>query len=396
MARRYISVLLTVLLLCGCNRAEPPVDIGEKETVVLDIWCEREDWDIVTELCGNFAEEHRGKNYAFSLDVPPEDISAALSGNEEVDVLCFSSDITEQLVSEGLLLPVDDKSQRVDMSVSAASCNGTQYGFPYAADTCVLYYDRSKFTEHEVSDMNRMMSKRLEDTQYSMAMPLYDGIYQCAFFLAAGCDIPEECCSEQGVLAGEYMAALTDSGRFAAELSSGDIKAGFVDGSVAAAISDIQNGDAIKSTLGSYCGIAKLPQITLSDGRSVQLGSFAVYSLTGVSSRTDNAADALLLAEWLAGAEAQRMRLSELNIAPVLTELCNDNSFLKDYPDVMALLEQLEYSAPLLPYDQMEMLDEAAEELCDELIEGIDTHAELMDALVEFRDTCTVADNVLQ
>ncbi|MBQ9946850.1 MAG: hypothetical protein IJO91_00550, partial [Oscillospiraceae bacterium] len=67
MARRYISVLLTVLLLCGCNRAEPPVDIGEKETVVLDIWCEREDWDIVTELCGDFAEEHREKNYAFSL-----------------------------------------------------------------------------------------------------------------------------------------------------------------------------------------------------------------------------------------------------------------------------------------------------------------------------------------
>ncbi len=395
MARRYMALLLTVLL-CGCNRAEPPVDVGEKETVVLDIWCEHEDWDIVTELCGNFAEEHREKNYAFSLDVPPEDISAALSGNEAVDVLCFSSDITEQLVSEGLLLPVEDRSQRVDMSVSAASCNGTQYGFPYAADTCVLYYDRSKFTEHEVADLNRMMSKRLEDTQYSLAMPLYEGLYQSAFFLAAGCGIPEDCCSERGMLAGEYMAALTDSGRFAAEFSSSDIKAGFVDGSVAAAISDIQNGEAIKSTLGSYCGVAKLPQITLSDGSCTQLGSFAVYSVAGVSSLADSASDALLLAEWLAGAEAQRMRLSERNIAPVLAELCNDKALLKDYPAIGILLEQLNYSHPLLPYDQMEMLDEAAEELCDELIEGIETRAELMDALEEFRDTCTVADNVIQ
>ncbi len=389
MVYRKLTALALCLLLCGCSKAGPPVQMGERETVVLNILCEREDWDIVTQLCDDFARAHRDKGYAFSLDEPPADIVAALKSGYPADVLCFSSDMTEQLAENELLLAVEDNANRLTSSVRSAVRSNVQYGFPYSADTYFLCYDRSKFTEHEVEDLNRMMSKRLEDTRYSFAMPLDEGAYQSAFFLAAGCNIPEDCCSERGMLAGEYMAALADSEHFAAEHDGDDIKAGFVNGTVAAAVTDLRDSEAIKSTLGSHFGSAKLPCVILSDGSSVQLGSLAVYGIAGVSAYSDAPEEALAFAEWIAGEEAQRLRLEARSIPPVMKSLCDDISLIQEYPEVASMLEQLEYSVPILSTAAAKSFDEAAEELCDTLLEGCDTRAELYEALKALRDTCT-------
>ncbi len=392
--RRYAAVLLC-LMLCGCSKAGPKMQLTEKETVVLDILCERDDWEIVTQLCGDFARAHREKNYAFTLDEPPQDIASALHDGYPADVVCFGSDMTDQLVEMGLLMRTENDPRLPEQAAEASQVDGISYGFPYAADTYFLCYDRSKFTEHEAEDLNRMMSKRLEDTRYSFAMPLDDGLYQSAFFLAAGCDIPEDCSSSRGMLAGEYMAALTESGRFAAEYDSGDIKQGFVDGTVAAAVTDLHDSAAIKSTLGSHFAAAKLPSVTLSDGSVVQLGSLATYSIAGVSAYSDAPEDALLFAAWLADEDAQRMRLETRDIPPVIKSLCEDRSLMSEHPEVAAMLEQLKYASPMLTPAEAESFDECAQKLCDTLLEGNITRSQLSEALKYF-NTCTKAQNMLQ
>ena len=395
MAKRLCFALLAAVLLCGCDNSVPPAAQGEKETVVLDILCDKADWDIVTELCGGFSEEHPDKDYAFSLDEPPEDISALLSGEIAADVLYFTSDMTEELAESGFLLQVEDKAERISAAKDAVSLDGRQYGFPFSAETYFLYYDRSKFADNEVGDLNKMMSKRLDGTNYSLAVALDDGVYQGAFFLAAGCDVPEECCSDRGFLAGEYMAALTESGRFAAAYDSYDIKAGFVDGSIAAAISDIGICDELKSTLGSRYGTAKLPMLTFSDGSSAQLGSLAVYTAVGACAGSQHPEDAVAFAEWIAGEEGQRMRLDERSAAPVMISLCSDSKLGKEHPETAALLRQLEFSQLLPPAKELSAYRAAAQKLCDILMSGGVTESAIRYALEEFR-TCTEVDNVLQ
>ena len=394
--RRIFAALLAAMLLSGCKRAESPVQMGERETVVLDILCEREEWDIVKELCGGFSEQHPEKDYAFSLDEPPQDITTALmSGEISADVLYFTSDMTEELVEAGLLLRVRDDAKRISSAKQALSLDGAQYGYPFSAETYFLYYDRSKFADNEVDDLNMMMSKKLGDTQYSLAMALDDGVYQGAFFLAAGCDIPEDCCSEKGMLAGEYMAALAESGRFDARADASDIKAGFVDGSIAAAVCGIGISEELKSTLGRRFGASALPEITFSDGSSVQLGSLAVYTAVGACADSEHPEDALAFAEWMAGEEGQRLRLEQRSTAPVMLSLCDDSKLRKEHPETAALLAQLAYSHPLLPADELSVYQNAAAVLCDTLTSGNVTKGELAEALEAFR-TCTEADNMIQ
>ena len=383
MAFRKCAALLCAVMLCGCGRAQDGAYQGEKETVVLDILCDRADWEIITELCGGFAGEHPEKNYAFSLDELPGDTE--LLGGVTADVIYFTSDMTEKLAAAGLLLRVSDDAERLGSAKEAVSVGGRQYGFPFAAETYFLYYDRSKFSDSEVGDLNAMMSKKLADTRYSLAMPLSEGEYQGAFFLAAGCGFPEGCCSDRGMLAGEYMAALTESGRFAARYEAADIKAGFVDGSIAAAVCGSGICGELKSTLGSRYGTAKLPSVTLSDGSTVQLGSLAVYTAAGACSASEHPEDALAFAEWIAGEEGQRMRLEERSTAPVMLSLCGDKKLKKEHPETAALLEQLEFSVPTPSAEELSAYNSAAAELCDVLTRGGVTRSSLADALEGFR-----------
>lgn len=390
--RRYIAVVLTVLL-CGCSSPEPLVHREDRETVVLDILCPREEWDIVTQLCSDFAEHNTEKNYAFSLDVPPEDIGE-LRGMD-ADVLCFTSDRTEQLIHEGMLVPVTNDDDCLRPSVEAVERDGREYGFPYAADTYLLFYDRTEYNPKDTADLNRMMTVRLGDARYNIALPMDEMACQAGFFLAAGCDFPDGCCSEAGLLAGEYMAAISQSGRAAVRYGSEEIKAGFVDGSIAAAVTKLDDVSAIRSTLGSRLGVGALPLLTLSDGSSVQLYSLVEYRVAGVLAASDDAEDAAALARLISGMDSQRMRLEQLGYAPVSKELCGDKNITKVYPEVEALAKQLEYSVPVSSCEMHSLYSYAAAELCTAL-QDVSTREELSAALAEFRSTCNGSGNVVQ
>ncbi len=382
-------IIPLMLLLSGCSRPTPVQPYAPRETVVLDVMCEREDWDIVTELCSDFSQQHREKNYAFTLDVLPKDVTAALSdGSEQADVLCFRSDMTAELAESGVLLPLTEYgkeagAERLGMSMKSAEYGGELYGFPYAADTCFLYYNRSLLSAEEAADLNIIMSKVM-DTEYSLAMPLESGYYQSAFFLGTGCDIPNGCCSERGMLAGEYMAALTRCGRFAADCDSDDIKAGFVSGDIAAAFCNMEICEELRSTLGRNYATAMLPRMTLSDGSTVQLGSLASFMLAGVSADTANPEDAALFAQYLSSEKAQQMRLTQRNFAPVMVSLCSEKSLQKEYPEVYALLNQLNYAQLLPPTEKLRDFNAAAETLCDILLDGDVTRNSLEEALRNF------------
>ncbi len=321
--RKAAVILLLSTTLCGCARDVPVQPYLPRDTVVLDILCPEEEWDIVTELCGDFAGQHRESSFAFTLDIPPADVAGALlSGSVKADVLCFRSDMTGELVTGGVLLPLTEQAESIrdsciPPSVSAVRVGGELYGVPYSAETDFLYYDRRRFTEHDVESLNAMLLK-----------PYYVAVER------GSCPMAEK-------LAEGSQA----DGRLRCESDGRAIKAGFVSGSISAAICGIEYCDEIRSTLGRSFGAAPLPTVTYSDGTK-PLQSYSVYSAVGVCSLTTHPKEAAQLAMWLGGEEAQRLRLSQLGSAPVAMPLCTDKQLMREYPEISALLSQLNNSLP--------------------------------------------------
>ena len=404
-----MALAMMTSILSGCSRGSDSGSdnsgdtSGNGETVKLTVWGSQEDQDILMEMCEDFAKAHTDKHYAFTMGVVSEadaanevlkDVSAA------ADVFAFSSDQIGSLVSAGALYRITKNREEIEnaateTAIRAATVDGELYGYPAVSDTYFLYYDKSKLSEEDVKSLDDIMAKDIPDVKTNFAMNLDDGWYQAGFFLGAGCTLfgedgtdPTQCDfnSERGLLAGEYILNLAKSPKFGADFDDSMVKSGFANGTLAAAISGTWNSKEIESSLKENYGTAKLPEFTLSNGETVQMGSFANFKLIGVSSETDAPLDAMLLAEWLTSADNQELRLEKRSFAPTNKELAGDTDTLSEIPAVRALTEQLQHATLQPSIPQMGSFWKPAEAFGQDVISGavtMDNLQEKLDRLVQ-------------
>ena len=405
----FMALAMMTSILSGCNRGSDSGSdnsggaSGNGETVKLTVWGSQEDQDILMEMCEDFAKAHTDKHYAFTMGVVSEadaanevlkDVSAA------ADVFAFSSDQIGSLVSAGALYRITKNREEIEnaateTAIRAATVDGELYGYPAVSDTYFLYYDKSKLSEEDVKSLDDIMAKDIPDVKTNFAMNLDDGWYQAGFFLGTGCTLfgedgtdPTQCDfnSERGLLAGEYILNLAKSPKFGADFDDSMVKSGFANGTLAAAISGTWNSKEIESSLKENYGTAKLPEFTLSNGETVQMGSFANFKLIGVSSETDAPLDAMLLAEWLTSADNQKLRLEKRSFAPTNKELAGDTDTLSEIPAVRALTEQLQHATLQPSIPQMGSFWKPAEAFGQDVISGAvttDNLQEKLDRLVQ-------------
>ena len=404
-----MALAMMTSILSGCSRGSDSGSdnsggtSGNGETVKLTVWGSQEDQDILMEMCEDFAKAHTDKHYAFTMGVVSEadaanevlkDVSAA------ADVFAFSSDQIGSLVSAGALYRITKNREEIEnaateTAIRAATVDGELYGYPAVSDTYFLYYDKSKLSEEDVKSLDDIMAKDIPDVKTNFAMNLDDGWYQAGFFLGTGCTLfgedgtdPTQCDfnSERGLLAGEYILNLAKSPKFGADFDDSMVKSGFANGTLAAAISGTWNSKEIESSLKENYGTAKLPEFTLSNGETVQMGSFANFKLIGVSSETDAPLDAMLLAEWLTSADNQKLRLEKRSFAPTNKELAGDTDTLSEIPAVRALTEQLQHATLQPSIPQMGSFWKPAEAFGQDVISGavtMDNLQEKLDRLVQ-------------
>lgn len=399
-----MAFALLTSMLSGCSRSNNTDSDnsgsanGSGETVKLTVWGAQEDQDILLSMCESFAKAHPDKHYAFTMGVVSEadaagevlkDVSAA------ADVFAFASDQIGSLVSAGALYRITRNREEIESActetaVKAATVDGELYGYPAASDTYFLYYDKSKLSEEDVKSLDTIMAKDIPDTKTNFAINLDDGWYQAGFFLGTGCNLfgedgtdPTQCDfnSEQGLLAGEYILNLAKNARFGADYDDSMVKSGFANGTLAAAVSGTWNSKEIESSLKENYGTAKLPEFTLSDGETAQMGSFANFKLIGVNSETDAPLDAMLLAEWLTNYDNQKLRLEKRSFAPANKQLAEDSGALSAIPAVMALTEQLEYATLQPSIPQMGSFWKPAEAFGQDVISGAVTSDNLQEKL---------------
>lgn len=376
---------------------------GSGENVNLTVWGPQEDQELLKQMCDAFAAANADKTYTFTYGVVSEadaqkevikDISAA------ADVFAFASDQTATLVNAGALYRVTKNKDEIvaensESSISAASIDGELYGYPYVSDTYFMYYDKSKFSEDDVKSIEGIMSKDIEGVTTNFAFDTDNGWYQSGFFFGAGCKLfgedgtdPTQCDfnNERGYMVGEYLIDLVANPKYGANFDDSLVKAGFAEGTLAAAVSGTWNAGEIQASLGDNYAATKLPEFTLSNGETVQMGSMANFKIMGVNSETKNPLDAMALAEWLTNKDNQKTRFEVRSYAPTNVELANDTDTMNSNIAVGALAQQAQYATVQTSISQCQNYWTPAEAFGQEIIAGTCTKDNLqqkLDAYVE-------------
>lgn len=366
--------------------------------VSLTVWGSQEDQEMLKQMCDAFAAANPDKKYTFTYGVVSEadaqkevlkDISAA------ADVFAFASDQTAILVDAGALYRVTKNKEQIiaentEASISAASNNDELYGYPYVSDTYFMYYDKSKLSEDDVKSIEGIMSKDIEGVSTNFAFNTDDGWYQSGFFFGAGCKLfgedgtdPTQCDfnNERGYMVGEYLIDLVNNPKYGSNFDDSLVKAGFADGTLAAAVSGTWNAAEIQASLGDNYAATKLPEFTLSNGETVQMGSMANFKIMGVNSETKNPLDAMALAEWLTNKDNQKLRFEKRSFAPTNVELANDTETMNSNIAIGALALQAQYATVQTSISQCQNYWTPAEAFGQEIIAGTCTKDNLQEKL---------------
>lgn len=305
----------------GGQAAQEKTESGYAKDAKLKVWGSQEDQEMYKKLIEMFKEDHPEaadwtieQAVVMGADAKTELLKDASTA---ADVFDFASDqITELQAANALYRITKNKEEIIannsDLSIQAASVDGELYGYPVAATTFVMFYDKSMYTEDEVKNLNTMMEKELPKGVTNFSMDIDNGWYNSCFFQAVGCRLfgedgtdPQQCDfnNEKGLLAGNYLADLAGNKKFANQDGPVLLKA-FENRKLGATFTGTWDAELIKGYLGEDYGVTKLPEITLEDGSTVQLASMMNFNLTGVNAQTKYPAEAMLLAEYLTNDEA--------------------------------------------------------------------------------------------
>lgn len=348
MRKQLISLLICGVLattavagLAGCGGGDNSPSTPTETTVKLTLWGASEHQTMLGEMVTAFKAANPNTTYEITLGVCSEaDAYTKLSTDPSAgaDVYAFANDQILNLNRVGALARLGGdnleamKSANGEGAVNAAKIGDGYYAYPYSSDNgYFLYYNKSVVTD--TSSLDAILAA-CQTAGKKFVYDLDNSWYDAAFFFGTGCTYEVTYTADgkaeesvacnfddatKGVAAGKAMINLAAHSAF---MNGGDdeLKAGFADGSVAAAVSGTWNATAIQGSLGDNYAACKLPTFTV-DGTTYQMSSFAGYKLYGVNPYSDFLAEAHKLAAFLSGEAMQQKRFETFEIGPSNTNI---------------------------------------------------------------------------
>ena len=216
--------------------------------------------------------------------------------------------------------------------IDSVTMDGSVYGIPFTTNTWFMYYDKSVFSDDDIKNLDTMLSKG------KVAFKLTDSWYVASFYVANGGtmfgedqmdnDAGIDFSGDKGTQVTDYLVDLAANPNFVND-ADGSGLAGLRDGSVNAVFSGSWDAAAVKEALGDNFGCAALPTITV-NGKDVQMKSFAGSKAIGVNPNCENQQVAVALAQYLAGAEAQKAHYEDRGVVPCNTDLLSQDAIKTD------------------------------------------------------------------
>ncbi len=380
--KKLISIIMILCLcfvLAGCNNKNK----NKNDTASLTVWGSSDDQDMLKEMADDFGKAFKDLTVDIAVKVTGEDVAkdeALKDIDAAADVFAVSHDQVGALVEAGAIYEITGEykenviSSCTENSVKAATYNDALYGFPSSAETYVLYYDKSKLTEQDVTSLDAMLKKGT-DKYSAFGMNLEEGYYGTSFFFTAGCTLfgengedPDKCDfnNENGQKAAKLISTLKERGVINCDENEAlsQIKAG----KLASFVTGPWKAQAMKEALGANFGVAKLPTVNIG-GEQRQMESFAGYKIYVVNAKTKNPAEAMKLAAHLTNESSQLKRFAKRDAIPV-NELAAEDEAITKNETIVATLEQLENARAMPATTQISVYWTAFKSFAIECFEG--------------------------
>ena len=324
--------------LSGCSE-------GGSENVRLMVWSPSQDQakdngEWLQTCCSRFAELHPEWDITFVYGVVAEtDAGTTVSQDTEAsaDVFMFTNDVLNNLIDAGAMakfggIYADEiKATNSEALLASLTVDDYIYGVPFTTNTWFMYYDKRVFTEEDVKSLDAMLAKGV------VSFPFTNSWYLPAFYFGNGCTLfgdgtQEELGADFGgdnaVEVTNYLIDLYNNPNFVVD-ADGSGLAGMRDGSIKAMFTGSWDAAALKEILGDNMGVAALPTFNL-NGVEKQMYAYAGSKAIGVNVHSKYMVQAIQLAIYLGGAEAQQLHYDLRTVIPCNTELLADPAIASD------------------------------------------------------------------
>ena len=373
MKKRLLTVVLAMtmvasLVACGKkDTTEPTTEVKEGVTVTeevaeekpvevkdvtLTVWGPQEDQEakegydkgILVAMTEKFASEHPEWNITFKYGVCGEDVAKdEVTKDVETagDVYMYANDQLPILVEAGAIAQIGGtnletiKSEYSESMVNTVTYEGGVYGVPFAYNGWFMFYDKSKFSEDEVKDLDVMLAKDLGADTTNVMFPLSNSWFIPAFYYGVGgtmfgadgtdgslgCDFNDE----KGLAVSNYLVDLAANPKFGNQSNeeAGKAIALFEEGKLGAFFTGSWDRANIEAALGENFACAALPSFKAGDYAGT-MKSFAGSKVIGVNPTSKNMDVAVALALFLGNAESQAIRYNVRGVVPLESEGLND------------------------------------------------------------------------
>lgn len=350
-ARKFWAVMLAASMTAGLTGAMT-VSADEVRDVTLTVWGPQEDQEpregydsgILASMCEAFNEEHPEWNITFEYGVCGEDVAkdeVTKDVDAAGDVYMFANDQLPVLVGAGAVAELGGtnletvQSSYSESMVNTVTYEGGVYGVPYAYNGWFMFYDKSKFTEDEVKNLDTMLAKDLGDDVTNVMFCLGNSWYIPAFYYgvggtlfgadgtdgSAGCDFDDE----KGLAVTDYLIDLAANPKFANQSNeeAGKAIAAFEEGKLGAFFTGSWDREAIEAALGENFGCAACPSFTAGEYEGT-MKSFAGSKAIGVNPACTDMDVAVALAIYLGNTDCQAIRYQERGVVPLDSEGLDD------------------------------------------------------------------------
>lgn len=320
--KRLGTLCLMLALLTGCS----PSSEGGNTATPLRVWVgDNADVAWMEQVVRDFTAAHPDRRYEIQIGVQNEgDASKVILSDVEVaaDVFTFADDQLNALLIGGALMPIVEGAEQIasantpDSVEAATGLDGQLYAYPATADNgYFMFYNSAYITPEDAATLEGLL-QRAAETGRKVAFPMANAWYLYSFFRGAGLEMH---LSEDGVtnlcnwnatdtpITGvQVLQSLLDIAAHPGfiEADSDAFVAGIKDGSIIAGVSGTWNADVAARVWGDSYAATKLPTYQV-QGQPVQMASFSGFKLVGVNAYSHHVGDAMALAAFMTGYEAQ-------------------------------------------------------------------------------------------
>ena len=356
--KRFGAMLMCMLMLGGCSREQ------SAESVPLRVWVgDNADIPWMEQVIRDFRAAHPERQLDIRIGVQNEgDVAKVVLADVQsaADVFTFADDQINSLLNAGALMPIqegaeDIRNANTPESVAAATGpDGQLYAYPATADNgYFLFYNSAYITPGDAASLESILNRAAESGK-KVAVPLANAWYLYSFFAGAGLEmhlaedgVTNLCnwnAADTPITGVQVLSALLEIAAHPGfvEADSDAFVAGLKDGSIVAGVSGTWNAVVAAQVWGDHYAAGKLPTYRVAD-QDVQMASFSGFKLVGVNAYSAHAGDAMDLAAFMTGYDAQMDRFAMRRQGPSNVSALA-SAQVQSEPAIAAIVAQAPYA----------------------------------------------------